>query len=432
MLRQRFRFALSAILTTLGMVFMLPTVARGTSTYKLLYAFKGADGSGPSAGLVFDRAGNLYGTTTWGGANGGGTVFKLSPNSDGSWTETVLYSFCSLTSCADGESPSSGLILDMSGSLYGTTYAGGNTNCGGGCGTVFMLHPNSNGSWTESVLHYFCSLANCADGWFPLAGLTFDASGNLYGTTYWGGFCFNYCGVVFKLAPNSNGSWTESVLHYFCSLANCADGQSPSGGLTFDTTGNLYGTAGGGASGYGVVFRLVPNSNGSWKESILHNFCSLKNCVDGWGPSAGLTFDTSGNLYGTTYRGGACSAISVGCGVVFKMTPNSDGTWKESVIHFFQGHPAAQPAVGPTFDPAGNLYGTTLDFDISSNRGTVFRLAPTVGGGGTYNVVHVFHGTPASDPEGDLVFDQAGNLYGTAHDCQKPYNCEGVVYELLP
>jgi len=372
MLRQRFRFALSAILTTLGMVFMLPTVARGTSTYKLLYAFKGADGSGPSAGLVFDRAGNLYGTTTWGGANGGGTVFKLSPNSDGSWTETVLYSFCSLTSCADGESPSSGLILDMSGSLYGTTYAGGNTNCGGGCGTVFMLH------------------------------------------------------------PNSNGSWTESVLHYFCSLANCADGQSPSGGLTFDTTGNLYGTAGGGASGYGVVFRLVPNSNGSWKESILHNFCSLKNCVDGWGPSAGLTFDTSGNLYGTTYRGGACSAISVGCGVVFKMTPNSDGTWKESVIHFFQGHPAAQPAVGPTFDPAGNLYGTTLDFDISSNRGTVFRLAPTVGGGGTYNVVHVFHGTPASDPEGDLVFDQAGNLYGTAHDCQKPYNCEGVVYELLP
>jgi uncharacterized repeat protein (TIGR03803 family) len=415
----------------LAMFLMLPTVAGAASTYKVLHEFKDSpDGAGPSAGLVFDGTGNIYGTTTWGGATSGGTVFKLAPNSDGSWTESVLYSFCSLTNCADGSNTSAGLILDASGNLYGTTYEGGSANCSTGCGTIFKLAPNSDGSWTESVLYSFCSLRNCADGWYPLAGLTFDTTGNLYGTTYWGGSCFNYCGVVFKLAPNSDGSWTESVLYSFCSLTNCADGQSPSAGLTFDTTGNLYGTTGnGGASDDGVVFKLAPNSDGSWTESVLHSFCSLTNCADGRGPSAGLTFDTTGNLYGTTYWGGACSALSIGCGVVFKLKPNSDGSWRESVLHFFRGHPAGEPAARVIFDAAGNLFGTTVDFD---NKGAVFKLVPKSGGGWTYDVVHVFRGTPAAFPEAGLALDKAGNLYGTTYSCGRRYNCLGVVFEITP
>jgi uncharacterized repeat protein (TIGR03803 family) len=185
------------------------------SKYKTLHKFtSGAGGADPAASLIFDAAGNLYGTTVYGGLTncdlGCGTVFKLSPGSSG-WTKTVLYRFRGRN--GDGAIPYAGLTFDGAGNLYGTTVGGGTAN---DAGTVFKLTPNSNGSWTESVLHRFCSVANCADGWFPYAGLIFDAAGSLYGTTAQGGA--NNRGTVFKLTPKVHGGWSERVLYSFCSL----------------------------------------------------------------------------------------------------------------------------------------------------------------------------------------------------------------------
>ena len=224
----------------------------------MLYSFSGADGGGPVAGLIFDTAGNLYGTTEEGGAHGAGIVFELTPNGDGSWTESVLHSF----NGTDGSSPFAGVIFDQAGNLYGTTGFGGAS----ATGTVFKLTPNSNGSWTESVLHSFKG----KDGLQPVAGVIFDQAGDLYGTTPEGG-AYDY-GVVFKLAPNSNGGWNETLLHTF---TGGKDGGVLVAGVIFDQAGNLYGTTRNedrslcGGQGCGVVFKLTPNSNGGWKSADL-------------------------------------------------------------------------------------------------------------------------------------------------------------------
>jgi uncharacterized repeat protein (TIGR03803 family) len=201
-------------------ILVLAPGAWAQNRYKVLHKFAGEDGSTPVAGPIFDQAGNLYGATAYGGAQDGGTVFALSPNQNGGWTEHVLYSFCSLTRCADGANPLAGLIFDQAGNLYGTTWMGGTYNQG----TVFQLTPNQNGGWTEHVLYSFCSRTThiCLDGQYPYAGLVLDQAGNLYGTTESGG-AHNY-GTVFQLTPNQNGGWTEHVLHSFCSWTNCADG----------------------------------------------------------------------------------------------------------------------------------------------------------------------------------------------------------------
>ena len=200
-------------------MFKLAPNPDGTWTERVLYSFTGgADGLIPLAGLVFDAAGNLYGTTGYGGADGSGVVFKLAPNPDGTWTESVLYSF---TGYADGSIPGAGLIFDPTGNLYGTTTSGGPFSageCPAGCGVVFKLAPNPDGTWTESVLHSFTG----ADGQYPRAGLVFDVAGNLYGTTNGGGP--DNDGVVFKLKPNLDGTWTESVLYSF---KDGADGGFP-------------------------------------------------------------------------------------------------------------------------------------------------------------------------------------------------------------
>ena len=226
----------------------------------MLHSFNGKDGNDPASGLIFDSSGNLYGTTMAGGnvnycyGNGCGTVFKLVPGADGKWTHTVLHSFRG----RDGDLPSSTLVLDTAGNLYGTTEEGGdlnsNTCLGYGCGIVFMLTPRTNGSWSEQVLHRF---HGWTDGFYPTAGLIFDAAGNLYGTTWYGG-------NVFKLVPGTNGKWTETVLHAF----NGNDGSFPFAGLAFDASGNLYGTTEYGGklnncqseygNGCGVVFEITP------------------------------------------------------------------------------------------------------------------------------------------------------------------------------
>jgi len=230
-----------------GVVFKLTPEGK----YRVLYSFCAqancADGAQPLAGVVFDQEGHLYGTTSWGGAHVYGTVFTLGPNSK----ETVLYSFCTENNCADGQTPSAGLVLDQNGNLYGTTTTGGYS---GGFGTVFKLTPNGN----ETVLYSFCVQSYCPDGDVPSAALVLDRKGNLYGTASGGGGyninCALGCGVSFKLTPQGK----ETVLHSFCAQTNCTDGAEPKAGLASDHHGHLYGTTVYGGRGAGVVFKLAP------------------------------------------------------------------------------------------------------------------------------------------------------------------------------
>ena len=218
---------------TLLLLAAFATSQAWASQYKVIYTFQGgSDASNPESQLISDASGNLYGTTQFGGAHGLGTVFKLS-NSGGTWTETVLYSFAGGT---DGEEPVARLAMDAAGNLYGTTEAGGDPTCAtlhGYCGTVFELSPGSNGTWTENILVIF----NDTNGLGPVGGLTLDAAGNLYGTTLGGGS--GGWGIVFELTPNGDGTWTENIIHNF-GLDN--NGSKPNSDLVFDSAGNLYGT----------------------------------------------------------------------------------------------------------------------------------------------------------------------------------------------
>jgi uncharacterized repeat protein (TIGR03803 family) len=276
-----------------------------------LYRFQGTpDGYEPGALLTEDAAGNFYGTTGLGGEDGSGTVFKI----DRAGKETVLYSF---TGGLDGCNPDQGVILDALGNLYGTTSGGGAGFCNSGFGTVYEL--DTAGKLT--VLHTF----EGEDGANPDSGLIFDPQGNLYGTTQNGGASEGCggCGTVFELTPQQGGNWSEGVLYSFCSLPECADGERPRvGPLVRDRAGNLYGTTYfGGAyrncngDACGVVFEI----DAAGHEQVLHSFTGG---VDGALPTAGLIIDASGNLYGTTEEGGDTSCYPpYGCGVAFEITP---------------------------------------------------------------------------------------------------------------
>ena len=317
-------------------------------------------GGYPEAGLILDAAGNLYGTTQWGGTSTVGAVFELTPAAGGTWTEKVLHSF--LNDGTDGVNPVAGLIFDGAGNLYGTTYQGGTY----GDGTVFELTPAAGGTWTEQVLHNFNY--DSTDGAGPHAGLIFDAAGNLYGTAASGG-TYSY-GTAFELTPAAGGTWTEKVLWNF---GSGADGSYPQGGLIFDAAGNLYGTTtSGGAHGPGTVFELMPAGGGTWSERVVHSF---GNGADGSGPYAGLIFDAAGNLYGTTHQGGTYGYPG---GTVFELTPAAGGTWTEKGLYNFgSGTDGAAPLAGLIFDAVGNLYGTTAAGGTSS-VGTVFEFTPPV------------------------------------------------------
>jgi uncharacterized repeat protein (TIGR03803 family) len=362
-----------------GVVFELSPTSLGPWHETVIDFLSGAQaGENPAAGLVFDASGNLYGTTSAGGnlndcsGVGCGVVFQLSPQSDGRWRETILHTF---TGGRDGAVPFSSLIFDAAGNLYGTTSQGGVPGCGGGpgCGTVFELSPDGVGHWHETVLHAF---TGGRDGWAPYSSLIFDTAGNLYGNTAGGGSVASCsgagCGVIFELSPTSSGSWTETVLHAFNGVS---DGSDPIGNLVFDSAGNLYGvtffaSTGCDGQGCGTIFELSPTSGGQWKGKGLHIFSGG---VDGAYPAAGLVLDALGNIYGTASRGGG----PCGCGVVFKFSPKSSGGWQETLLHTFTGGTAdgQLPFASLVFDPAGNLYGTTFGGG-SAGYGTVFEITP--------------------------------------------------------
>jgi uncharacterized repeat protein (TIGR03803 family) len=332
-----------------GIVFEVAPDGNEQTLYSFCSTASCADGEWPLGGVIIDEAGNLYGTTLQGGQYGFGTVFKLASNGN----ETVLYSFGS-PNYLDGTYPASGVIRDAAGNLYGTTSMGGSGTFPGG--TIFELTP----SGTETILYDFCSSTSSygADGCSPFASLIMDGSGDLYGTAAEGGNDVEgeTAGIAFVLTAG-----TERTLYTFCSVkisSSCADGANPVAPLVRDEFGNLYGTA------FNVVFEL-PVTGG---ETVLYHFCSLPNCTDGIGPVAGLLRRADGALFGTTSGGGA-----TGGGTVFEITPEG----RERVIHNFCLHlrcrDGGEPMAPLIMDQAGDLYGTTL-VGGALGWGTVFEL----------------------------------------------------------
>jgi len=429
MRRKQFFRIIIGILAIMAVTPILGSSAWAQVKFKTLHKFYGKDGAFPVGSLIFDAAGNIYGTTYSGGVydancNTGscGTVYELKPNADG-WTHQVLYYF----KADEDRNPDAGVTFDAAGNLYGMNNLGPDT------GDVYELTPQAGGGWSETVLY---RMGGDYDG-NPQGGMTFDASGNLYGTSAWG--CRYGFGVscVFEMTP-SGGSWTFNLLYGLTG----STGWYPSGTTPiFDAKGNLYATTafggnggcspygGYGCYGLGVVFELSPNGDGTWTEAVLHKFAGGK---DGENPVCPLVFDAAGNLYGTTYGGGA-----YGKGNVFKLTPNGNGTWTLHVLHQFTGgKDGGMPLGGVIFDAAGNLYGTTNQGGVSG-YGVVFKLTPTLTGGWHETVLHAFQDRPGAYPGGGLniaggtlVFDGSGNLYGTTSgDGTTTF---GTVFEITP
>ena len=414
-----------------GIVYKLsPSLGANWQQSTLATFHDGPNGQLPSAGLIFDGAGNLYGSTVAGGVHGLGTVYKLSPVGSG-WKETILYNFdIPQDRLLAGISQ---LVFDDAGNLYGTTHAGG----GHGAGVIFKLSPGSDGNWAEQTLHIF---SGDADGQYPQQnGLVLDTDGNLYGTTSYGGS--RGAGVVFKLSPNQDGTWTENVIHNFAGYPT--DGSAPYGGVVFDQAGNLVGTTSEGGRGgcvhtpsCGVVYKLAPGSNGEWAETILHNF--VGGSSDGGHPVSPPVIDQNGNLFGTAQSGGYTGACNFGCGIVYELSPSGTG-WKFRMIHTFLPYDSDgyEPVGNLVLGPVGDLYGTTFEGGAAENWcsqggfcGTVFKLSPGSGGVWMETILHSFgaHKGDGSNPDG-LVMDSLGNLYGTSEGGLRNL---GIVYEITP
>jgi uncharacterized repeat protein (TIGR03803 family) len=388
-----------------------------------IYSFKaGRDGATPEGGLISDTSGNLYGTTAQGGGSvncgangrkplGCGTVFELSPQAGGHWTETILYAFQGGT--ADGIAPADKLVFDASGNLYGATLSGGAQNLG----TIFELSPpaQKGGTWTETVLHSFGLDSGPR-------GLAFDAQGNLFGEANGD----NTDGEIFEMSPPAvhGQPWSFNILYEFTG----PNGSVPLGGFALDAGQNLYGaTSLGGVDACGVVFELVrPSSPGGvWSESLLYQFT----CGNGDGdqPSGGVIFH-NGNLYGSTAYGGN----GLGDGTVFELSPASGGAWTETTLYQFDrsNSGAFRPESGVVFDHQGNLYGTT---NFSGDHGVAYKLAPpgVQGQPWTATTLHDFLcGNDGCAPLSGLIFDKGNVLYGTAG--MGGIGKAGVVFGIIP
>lgn len=419
----------------------IAALAAGTASaakLKTLYSFCAesgcTDGREPSAGLVSDADGNLFGTTLFGGDAGNGVVYELARHG-AKYKYKRLYSFCDQPSCADGADAEAALIVDTAGALYGTTMAGGAADGG----VVYKLTPNArHNRWTYSVLYSFCAQADCTDGRLPQAalyydgketGAAYDGASPLYGTASLGGA--NKQGVAFKLTPGAP-LWNQQVLHHFCALAGCADGASPNAALTVDGAA-IYGTTYfGGDANMGTAFKLVGTT-----ESVLHSFCSSAKCADGAFPAAALHLDASGNLLGTTFGGGRktanCTDIGVaGCGTAFMLAPDGH----ETVLHAFCTRKncadGGYPLAGLVADASQKLFGVSLyggGNGESPGAGVLFSLD------GTAKTLYRFCKQDdcgdGVEPEGDLLMDASGSLFGTTL-FQGANGDGGTVFELTP
>jgi uncharacterized repeat protein (TIGR03803 family) len=426
--RMRSHVAWAASIMVLGCLSpAVPCAAEEHVLYSFCSIRNCTDGVTPQAGVISDGSGKLYGTTSQGGIYGAGVVFELSRGVNGKWTEKVLHNFCTGINCADGNYPIASLIEDKAGNLYGTTYYGGDGGCYTGCGTVFRLERGKNGKWIEKVLHSFNN--NGKDGFRPQGSLALDSSGTLYGTTFSGGAHPNCdgsgCGAVFELKPEANGKWVQKLIHSFDN--NGIDGFSPEGGLLIDALGNLYGTTpSGGRHSYGTVFELTRGMNDSWTETMVHSFNGENS---GGFPQSSVVMDSTGNLYGATADGGdlKCNP-NIGCGIVFEFMPDANGKWREKVLRYF--HTPYSFPNGLLLDAVGNLYATTLQGGRYEG-GVAYELTPGANGKWTSNPLHDFGASGDGDgPIGNLIFDAAGNLYG-ATGFGGAYD-SGTVFEITP
>jgi uncharacterized repeat protein (TIGR03803 family) len=394
-----------------------PAKARATvlANATAVYTFKGqSDATGGAGGLILDSNGNFYGM-----GGGGvyyncyysscGTVWEVSPASGGTYSDAILYDFLSI---ADGYQPIGTLTRDSSGNLYGVTaYGGLTTVCFLGCGTLFEI---SGG--VKTLLHTF--QYGSGDGIYPGAGLTLDASGNLFGTTGRGGT--QDAGTIFELTPNGTGGWNYSIVYNF--LGGVADGAEPDSALILDSAGNFYGTtyAGGGTeycnnyiSGCGTVFEFSPASGGGFAEKLLHIF---KGTAEGVQP-AGVTFDASGKLFGaTTYGGPPCSSrYNSGCGVAYALWPQSNGTWTEKTIFYFSNN--INNVDGSTYPRGGLAYHKGVFYGYAgggaSGIGSLYTLTPA-GASWTEATIYSFGGagSDGGQPAGAPIFGSDGTLYG--------------------
>ena len=402
-------------------------------TESVLYSFQdGPDGAQPLSGLVAGPAGNLFGTTVYGG-NGFGTVYEMMPPavSGRAWTETVLYAFQGGT---DGAYPYAPLAIGSDGALYGTTTEGG-VNCSA-CGTVFKLaRPGKRGGgWTESVLYSFSG----PDGASPYAGLVFDDAGNLLGTTITGGV--NDEGTVFELiAPDSDSkdrSWREKVLYSF---TGGADGGLPISDIAVSENVRLYGTTIlGGNLGAGTVFELAHAPGGSWSETAIYSFTGGS---DGAEPYVGVVFDGNGDLDGAALFGGNTNCVE-GCGTIFQLTPpaHRGGSWSENTLYQFTGgNDGAQPITTPILDARGKLFGAAsvggnASAACAPDCGSVYVLTPPRRNASTWTETTLYDfqgGTDGYFPQGNLLLGKHGELYGTTQTGGASVSA-GTVFQIIP
>ena len=378
------------------------------STTEIIYSFAGdEDGEYTDTDVAIDAAGNLFGSSVLGGDFGGGTVWQLSPVG-GSWVHTVLYSF---TGGADGGEPYKGVTLDAAGNVYGTAVTGGSGSCEGGCGVTYKL-TKSGTTWTYNVIHAF---TGGADGSGPGARVTVNTNGDVYGMTPTGGA--NGLGTIYALHPKPNGSWATKVIHTF---TGGADGSTGSAGKMILRGGHLYGAATtGGVNGAGTIFEMTPTQTGEWDFKTIYSF---KGEPDGVFPYGGLLFDGGGNIYGTTYYGGANDV-----GAVYRLSPDGVGEWNERLLYSFgTGSDGNSSISNLVFDSSGNLYGTTSEG--GSGSGTIFKLAR-----GTLleSIPHSFQGPPdGAFPYAGMVAGGNGTFFGaTTHGGT---DGEGAVYKFTP
>jgi uncharacterized repeat protein (TIGR03803 family) len=384
--------------TLIILAVLIPALApqgNAASNYRVLHAFgNGSDGAGVFGGVAVGVAGDIYGTTSGGGAYGAGTAWELTPTSGSGWTEAILHSFCRPQHCTDGAVPMTTPTLDAAGNLYGSTNS-----------TIFRLQRVS-GGWHFSVIYEFLSVQ----------GLLPDAAGNLYGSFSHGRYDD---GAVSELSRGPFG-WREKDLYSFYCGSQCGGGGFPAYRLTWDAVGNLYGvTTYGGAHNWGVAYQLQ-HTAGGWKEHVLYDFPS-------YAPGSSLTFDSAGNLYGTTFQEGPCD------GTVYQLSPQGESRWKRTILYPFCNpeQNGGAPDEPVTFDPrTGILYGTaTAGGDPQSQCGVIFKLSPGANGKWKYTVLYKFHGPDGAGPNG-LTIDSKGNLYGSTV-AGGTYNA-GVAFEMTP
>jgi uncharacterized repeat protein (TIGR03803 family) len=407
-MNSRWWASIAARVLAAGMI-LLCNVIGAQAGERVILRFNKTEGSHPSSALISDAAGNLYGTTTAGGEKDCGTVFELSPSSGGQWTEKVLYSFRGCTQVT--LTPRGSMAIDPKGNLFGVQVGYSNS------GQIFELKKGTNGAWSYSVIYVFGS--NGSSEGSPNTDLVWDSVGNLYGTTASEFGTIN--GEVFELSPQPSGIWKENVLYTFPAPNGVG---YPVAGVTFDNKGNLYGGAFYGSNGaFGAVYELSPQANGKWNLSTLYNFTP----ATGSELNSQLIFDASGNLYGTTRQ--------LNTGVVFQLSPTSSGTWKEKTIYTFRSGGDGNWPLGLVVDSNGNLYGSTSSGGRGCNGflcGVVYRLRLSKSNSWNEAILHNFESAEdGSGPGAGLLLDNAGHLYGTTYYGGGRYGY-GTVFEVTP